>query len=388
MNQDPFKEYIRESEPNKREKGYAWQTAIGLQAVDGLKTSKYLINTAIRNIEGDISIDEANSLLNSYYEKNPKQDPGDRTEEADKVSVRIVKVLSETGFSFTPNEYISIHKKLFTGIYRHAGKIRDYNITKKEWVLDGETVLYGNASELRDTLEYDFSEERSFSYKGLSINEIIHHLAVFVSRLWQIHIFEEGNTRTTAVFFIKYLRTLGFDATNDIFAENAWYFRNALVRANYNNFKIGIHETTEYLELFLRNLLLNEENELHNRVMHISGKFVFPPKAKDESIKANIEMQKANDWSIKTNIRKQFEKMIPGLSDKTVDHILRIYEAYGTAEAFGRKDIMLLTGLKATRASEVIKLLISAEIIEAVKGHGKYCFIKELSGRPTYKESM
>ena len=119
----------------------------------------------------------------------------------------------------------------------------DYNITKKEWVLDGETVLYGNASELRDTLEYDFSEERTFSYKGLSINEILHHLAVFVSRLWQIHIFEEGNTRTTAVFFIKYLRTLGFDATNDIFAENAWYFKNALVRANYNNFKIGIHET-------------------------------------------------------------------------------------------------------------------------------------------------
>ena len=388
MNQDPFKEYIRESEPNKREKGYAWQTAIGLQAVDGLKTSKYLIDTAIRNIEGDISIDEANSLLNSYYEENPKQDPGDRTEEADKVSVRIVKVLSETGFSFTPNEYISIHKKLFTGIYRHAGKIRDYNITKKEWILDGETVLYGNASELRDTLEYDFSEERTFSYKGLSINEIIHHLAVFVSRLWQIHIFEEGNTRTTAVFFIKYLRTLGFDATNDIFAENAWYFRNALVRANYNNFKIRVHETTEYLELFLRNLLLNEENELHNRVMHISGKFEFPPKANDESIKANIEMQKANDWSIKTNIRKQFEKMIPGLSDKTVDHILRIYEAYGTEDAFGRKDIMLLTGLKATRASEVIKLLISAEIIETVKGHGKYCFIKELSGRPTYKESM
>ena len=365
MNQDPFKEYIRESEPNKREKGYAWQTAIGLQAVDGLKTSKYLIDTAIRNIEGDISIDEANSLLNSYYEKNPKQDPGDRTEEADKVSVRIVKVLSETGFSFTPNEYISIHKKLFTGIYRHAGKIRDYNITKKEWVLDGETVFYGNASELRDTLEYDFSEERSFSYKGLSINEIIHHLAVFVSRLWQIHIFEEGNTRTTAVFFIKYLRTLGFDAINDIFAENAWYFRNALVRANYNNFKIGIHETTEYLELFLRNLLLNEENELHNRVMHISGKFVFPPKAKDESIKANI--------------RKQIGKIIPGLSDKTVDHILRIYEAYGTAEAFGRKDIMLLTGLKATRASEVIKLLTSAEVIETVK---------KLSEKPDYEGSV
>lgn len=155
-------------------------------------------------------------------------------------------------------------------------------------------------------------------------------------------------------------------------------------------FKIGSHETTEYLKLFLRNLLLNEKNELHNRGMHISGKFVIPPKANDESIKANIEMQKANDGSVKANIREQLGKMIPGLSDKTVDHILRIYEAYGTEDMFGRKDIMLLTGLKATRASEVIKLLTSAEIIEAVKGHGKgkYCFIKELNGRPTYKESM
>ena len=377
MEKDPFKEYLRESEPDKAHKGYAWSTAIGLQAVDGLKPSKYLIDTAIQNIEGKITMKEAQSLIDSYYEERPVHLSDDeRTEEADKVSSRIAEILSETAFTFSPNEYIAIHRKLFQGIYKHAGKIRDYNITKKEWVLDGATVMYGSASELRATLEYDFSQEKDFSYKGLSMDGIIHHLAVFVSRLWQIHIFEEGNTRTTAVFFIKYLRTLGFDAINDIFAENAWYFRNALVRANYNNFKIGIHETTEYLELFLRNLLLNEENELHNRVMHISGKFVFPPKANDESIKADI--------------RKPLEKMIPGLSDKTMDHILRIYEAYGTEDMFGRKDIMLLTGLKATRASEIIKLLISAEIIETVKGHGKgkYCFIKKLSEKPDYEGSV
>ena len=273
MDKDPFKEYIRQSEPNERDRGYAWHTAIGLQAVDGLKPSKYLIDTAIKNIEGDISIDEAQELLNTYYEENTKADTGDRTEEADKVAVRIAKILSEKAFSFTPNEYISIHKKLFTGIYGHAGKLRDYNITKKEWVLNGAIVLYGSASELRATLDYDFSEEKKFSYKNLSMEEIIHHLAVFVSRLWQIHVFGEGNTRTTAVFFIKYLRTLGFDATNDIFAENAWYFTNALVRANYNDLKNGVHETTEYLELFLRNLLLDEKNELYNRSMHISGKF-------------------------------------------------------------------------------------------------------------------
>lgn len=268
---DPFKEYIRESEPDKRDKGYVWHTAIGLQAVDGLKTSEYLARTAIRNIEGEISFEEANALLQDYYEANPSRNADDRTEEADKVSAKIAAVLSEKAFSFTPNEYLSIHRKLFMGIYSHAGCVRDYNITKKEWVLDGATVLYGSATELRATLDYDFSEEKKFSYRNLSMDEIIHHLAVFISRLWQIHVFEEGNTRTTAVFFIKYLQTLGFDVTNDIFAENAWYFRNALVRANYNDLKNGIYETTEFLELFLRNLLLNERHPLHNRTLHISG---------------------------------------------------------------------------------------------------------------------
>ena len=363
MDKDPFKQYIIQSEPDKRDKGYAWHTAIGLQAVDGLKPSKYLIDTAIRNIEGEISIDEAQELLNSYYEENPKSDDADRTEEADKVSVRIAKILSEKAFSFTPNEYISIHKKLFTGIYGHAGKIRDYNITKKEWVLDGATVLYGSASELKATLEYDLSEEKKFSYKNLSMDEIIHHLAVFISRLWQIHIFAEGNTRTTAVFFIKYLRTLGFEATNDIFAENAWYFRNALVRANYNDLKNGIYETTDYLELFLRNLLLNENNELHNRAMHISGKF-------DLNIKADIEDTKAD-------IRKRLEDTQLDISEKTIDHILVLFEQYGKAQIFGRSCVEDITGLKSTRSSELIKLLLENQIIEPVNGHGKgkYHFI-------------
>ncbi len=279
MDKDPFKEYIRETEPDKRDKGYAWRTAIGLQAVDGLKTSEFLMRTAVRNIEGEITFEEANALLQSYYKENPACDASDRTEEADKVSARIAAVLSEQAFSFTPNEYLSIHKKLFAGIYPHAGKIRDYNITKKEWMLDGATVLYGSATELRATLDYDFSEERRFSYRNLSMNGVIHHLALFVSRLWQIHVFGEGNTRTTAVFFIKYLRTLGFDVTNDNFAENAWYFRNSLVRANYNDLKNGIHETTEHLETFLRNLLLNENHPLHNRTLHISEAFVEPGKS-------------------------------------------------------------------------------------------------------------
>ena len=350
MEKDPFKEYLRESEPDKAHKGYAWSTAIGLQAVDGLKPSKYLIDTAIQNIEGKITMKEAQTLIDSYYEERPIHLSDDeRTEEADKVSSRIAEILSETAFSFSPNEYIAIHRKLFQGIYKHAGKIRDYNITKKEWVLDGATVMYGSASELRDTLEYDFSQEKDFSYKGLSMDEIIHHLAVFISRLWQIHIFGEGNTRTTAVFFIKYVRTLGFSATNDIFAENAWYFRNALVRANYTNLQKGIHETTEYLEVFLRNLLLNEKNELHNRNLHISG-LLNEEKVDIESVLS----EKSSDFSVKTTI-----------------HIHKLFEKFGFDEVFGRSAVMEFLELKASGASKLLSNLVKADIIKPVSGYGK-----------------
>lgn len=272
MNTDPFKEYLIEKDPTQKEKSYAWNTAIGLQAVDGLTPSNYLKETAAKNIKGDITLKEANQLIESYYKEKPYHNETERTEEADKVSVRIASLLTEKAFSFTPKEYIAIHRKLFTGIYPHAGQLRDYNITKKEWVLDGDSVIYGSATELAATLDYDFSQERAFSYRNLPINAMIKHLAKFITRLWQIHIFCEGNTKTTAVFFIKYLYTLGFDVTNDIFAENAWYFRNAMVRANYNNYKKGVFATTEYLELFLRNLLLEETNPLKNRDLHIQDK--------------------------------------------------------------------------------------------------------------------
>lgn len=364
MEKDPFKEYLRESEPDKVKKGYVWSTAIGLQAVDGLRPSKYLIDTAIQNIEGKITIKEAQNLIDSYYEEQPVHlSDGERTEEADKVSSRIAEILSETAFSFSPNEYISIHRKLFHGIYKHAGKIRNYNITKKEWVLDGATVMYGSASELRATLEYDFSQERAYSYKGLTMDEIIHHLAVFVSRLWQIHIFGEGNTRTTAVFFIKYLRTLGFTATNGIFADNAWYFRNALVRANYNNLQKGVHETTEYLEVFLRNLLLNEKNELHNRNLHISGLWNIE--------KVDIGSEKVDIENEKVDIESVLAEKARGFSLKTIVHIHRLFEKFGFEEVFGRSAVMELLELKGSGASKLLSNLLQTDIIEPVSGYGK-----------------
>ena len=266
-----FEEYLRHVDAGKKEKKLAWSTAIGLQQVDGLKPSAYLYETAKRNIEGEVSFEEAKNLIDSYYKHRTSRRENEEsgTEEADKVSSRIAQILSEPSFNFSPSHLIAIHKRLFEGVFKFAGKVRDYDITKKEWVLNGDTVIYGAAFELKSALEYDFEQERKFSYKNISDDEIVHHIAFFVSRLWQIHAFGEGNTRTTAVFTIKYLRFLGFKADNDIFAQNSWYFRNALVRANYNNLQKGIHENPIYLERFFQNLLFGGHNELKNRYTHI-----------------------------------------------------------------------------------------------------------------------
>lgn len=267
---DNFDEYIRQGEPNKAEKAKDWKTAIGLQQVDGLKPSDYLIETARQNIEGDISIEEVKQRIDSYYKQHPVKNEEPRTEEADKVSARIAEILSEKTFTFSPAEYLTIHRRLFQDMYSYAGKIRDYNITKQEWVLNGETVLYASAESLKATLEFDFHQEKLFSYKGLTQIEIIEHLANFTSYLWQIHIFGEGNTRTTAIFIIKYLRKLGYkEVNNDMFAEHSWYFRNALVRANYEDLSKNIHKTDTFLIRFFRNLLLHEQSVLQNREMHI-----------------------------------------------------------------------------------------------------------------------
>ena len=268
-----FEEYIRHVEPAKREKSYAWSTAIGLQQVDGLTPSDYLLEVAKKNIEGKISLNKAQALIDSYYEsKTERSDDEDEKEEADKVSTRIAQILSEKSFNFSPSFLIAIHKRLFDGVFKHAGEIRKYDISKKEWVLNGDSVMYGASFELRMALDYDFEREREFSYSNLSMDEIVHHLAFFVSRLWQIHAFGEGNTRTTAVFTIKYLRSMGFKVGNDIFAKNSWYFRNALVRANYKNVRKGIQQEPEHLEKFFRNLLMGERNELKNRYLHVDYK--------------------------------------------------------------------------------------------------------------------
>lgn len=289
-----FDEYIRQGEPGRKEKAAAWQTAIGLQDVDGLKPSAYLIETAKKHIEGDITIDEVKQMLDSYYKsKTARLEAGnERTEEADKVSARIEELLTEKSFSFTPEYLASIHRHLFQGQFKSAGRYRDYNITKSEWVLGGDTVLYASASMIPETLNYDFSQEKLVDYSSLDTDKAIAQIVKFISGIWQIHPFGEGNTRTTAVFTIKYLQSFGFKVENDTFKEHSWYFRNALVRANYNNYPNGIKATDEYLILFFRNLILNEKNELSNRSLLVgsSQSAKAPaPKCQNDTLNCTLE---------------------------------------------------------------------------------------------------
>lgn len=266
---EELQQYIRAQAPEPRDRASLWQTAIGLQKVDGLEVSDFLYDTAKQHIEGEITIDAAQQLIGSYYQRAENRSISENDREADMASANIVKLLAEPSFTFSIEGFASIHRRIFNGVFAHAGKFRNYDFSKKEWVLNGASVIYGPASDLVRTLQYDFDLEKNFKYRGLSTDEIIVHFANFISGVWQIHPFEEGNTRATAVFAIKYLRSQGWEIGNDMFRDHSWYFRNALVRANYRNIRNGIDPTSRFLVLFLRNLLLGENNELKNRHMHV-----------------------------------------------------------------------------------------------------------------------
>ena len=336
-----FDYYIQQGEPSQREKAEAWAIAIGLQDVDGLKPSQYLLETARRHIEGEIDYEETKRLVNSYYETLPANEQDSDEEEADKVALHITQVLSEKTFNFSPAELANIHRRLFMGVLPHAGKYRDVNITKKEWVLNGDTVLYASCDSISATLDYDFGQEKQFSYKGLNKVTIIAHFSKFISGIWQIHPFREGNTRTTAVFAIKYLRKLGYRVTYEPFADNAKYFHNALVRANYQNYEKGIEETTEFLELFFRNVLLGEQHPLKKRYLHIDWKQVASSLGTEKSSeKQQIGTEKSSEKILRIMAEQPtittaiLAKEI-GISTRAVDKQIAKLKALGQLQRVG-----------------------------------------------------
>lgn len=332
-------EYIKQGEPNKSEKAKNWETAIGLQDVDGLKTSKYLLDTAKEHIEGDIDINEVKKRIDEYYivSDKRKQEERESSEEADKVAARITELLSENAFNFSIIELTNIHSRLFKGIYDEAGQIRDYNFSKKEWVLDDDTVIYSSYETIKENLEYDLDQERNFSYKDLSLEESIKHIAKFTSNIWQTHPFCEGNTRTTAVFIIKYLKTFGFDINCDLYAENSWYFRNALVRANYRNFQKNVFEDISFLEKFFFNLLSDTNYELKNRYMHIDY-------SQDDSKNTLSSINYSFEEQIIINIIKKNESIkqeeiasLIGKSVRTVKTIMKRMQEKGIIKRMNSK---------------------------------------------------
>lgn len=346
-----FDEYIRQGEPAQRERAEAWSVAIGLQAVDGLRTSEYLQDTARRNIEGEITIDEARELVKQYYVTKTTHDDDDADkEEADRVSANIAKIINERAFTFSANELIAIHRNIFSGVFKHAGELRTYDITKDEWVLRGDTVLYGRWQDLRMALEYDIDREKQFDYKGLSMEEVITHLSQFVSGIWQTHPFREGNTRTTAVFTIKYLQSIGFKADNRLFEEHSWYFRNALVRANYKNVAKGISQDSRFLELFFRNLLMGENNELKNRYLLVNPpeEWAHPTSAGQAQDKYGTSAGQVQNMlhTDDPNIQKlicavgeqelSVKEMMSGLALKGRDNFLNVYLSPAIAEGYIR----------------------------------------------------
>ena len=315
-----FDEYIRQGEPAQTEKAGYWQTAIGLQAVDGLTVSNYLQDTARRHIEGEITIDEARELVNQYYVTKSAHDTGNaEKEEADRVSANIVKVLSSPTFDFSVGGYQSVHRRIFEGVMKHAGEFRTYDITKKEWVLEGDTVLYLNWEDLRRAIDYDLKQERAYSYKGKSTDEMISHLSRFVSGLWQIHAFGEGNTRTTAVFTIQYLRSLGFRVANDQFQH------------------------------FFRNLLLGEQWDLRNRYLHI-----HPTK----------EWSQQPNLAATPQVPHKYPASTPQVPDKLHTdnpNILRLMQVIGEQELSVKE---MMNGIRLKDRKNVINLYLNPAIAE------------------------
>lgn len=267
--------YIIENEiTDKVKKQEYWNTGIGLNKVDNLKPSQYLLKLSQKNIDGQLKYNEIEDLLKTYYEtKNINDINIKREKECDLVSLRIAQLLEDKSFGFSPITLKNIHKYLFKDIYSFAGNYRQYNITKKEPILNGNTVKYVNYQEIESYLAYDFKEEKEFDYSKLNKDEIIKHIAKFTSSIWQVHAFGEGNTRTTAVFIEKYLNNMGFLVNNDMFKEHSLYFRNSLVRSNYGDIPKGIYPTFDYLVFFFENLLQGKNHELKNRDLYIKELF-------------------------------------------------------------------------------------------------------------------
>ena len=256
-------DYIETETPKNYVKQQEWDMAIGLQEVDNLKPSKYLEKLLQENVTGKKTIYEVEHELKQYYVEKDKKDKTIQDEfECDLVSTRIVQLLEEGNFELSVDYIKYIHEYLFKDVYEFAGEFRKVDFSKHERILNNDSVAYGDHKLLEQSLDYDISLEKKKNYKEMNI---VDDIADFSSRIWQIHPFREGNTRTTALFIEKYLLPLGYKIDNTMFKDKSVYFRNALVRSNYFNNYLNINEDNSFLLKFYENLLLGKNNNLHSK---------------------------------------------------------------------------------------------------------------------------
>lgn len=353
-NDDRYKEferYLASGEPGVEERARNWSMAIGLQDVDRLKPSEFLLEQAKANIEGRISSEEVGKRLEEYYSQKSVREKAeaDGTFVADRVADRINLLLAEKAFTFSPMELSRIHGFLFKDVLPHAGQFRTYNITKNQWILDGDTISYGSAGSLSELLNYDFGEEKKFDYSTVSSAEAIKHIMRFISGIWQIHAFGEGNTRTIAVFLIKYLRSFGFEVNNESFEKHSWFFRNALVRSQYENIPKGIHRTFEPLERFMDFAVFGIPADLRKRTLHIRWDGAKPqnevPKPQNDVLKTSLSsMLSLKDMAVIRQIQNNPNISITAiaantrLSKSTIDRVIRALKEKGLLTRTGAKN--------------------------------------------------
>lgn len=346
-----FEQYLASVEPGVEERARNWSMAIGLQDVDRLKPSEFLLEQAKANIEGRISSEEVGKRLEEYYSQKSVREKAeaDGTFEADRVADRINLLLAERAFTFSPMELSRIHSFLFKGVLQNAGLFRTFNITKSQWILDGDTISYGSAGSLTELLNYDFGEEKKFDYSQVSSVEAIRHIGRFISAIWQIHAFGEGNTRTTAVFLIKYLRSFGFDVSNESFEKHSWFFRNALVRSQYENIPKGIHRTFEPLERFMNFAVFGIPADLRNRTLHIRWEEAKPQseaaKRQNDVLETSLsaklslkEMAVIRQVQDNPNISITAIATNTRLSKSTIDRVIRALKEKGLLTRIGAKN--------------------------------------------------
>ena len=267
-------DYIEAEPPKNYVKQSQWDMAIGLQEVDSLKPSKYLEKLLQENVTGEKTIYEVEKELKEYYKEKEKNNDINHNElECDLVSTRIVELLQEDNFELSIDYLKYVHKYLFQDVYEFAGKFRKVDFSKHERILNNDSVAYGDHKLLEQSLDYDITLEKNKNYKEMNIVDVINNITDFSSRVWQIHPFREGNTRTTALFIEKYLVSLGYNVDNTLFKDKSVYFRNALVRSNYFNNYLNIKEDNSFLIKFYENLLLGKNNNLHSKDLIVEELF-------------------------------------------------------------------------------------------------------------------